>query len=323
MDPGQHRLQFRDRSGRLPHLMKVDVAELRRDDEIVLGRGGDGLGGAELEGVGAGRQALQLRELPVEGALDPGDEVELFAGRLVGIEEQAVAAVPPHRRLLERRGDGRDLAAVDLVGGTDDQRLAGLAEDLRQPEDRDRPGGDDIPEHIAGADRGQLVGVADQQQLATGRHRLQQRGGEADVEHRALVDDKEIGLQGVVLVALEAAVLPLEQAMDSPRLAADDLAHPLRRPAGGGRQQYRQAHRLEQADDDQRGGGLTAAGTTGQHRTALLGDPPHRQGLLVAEGDLPGPAVAVDPVLDPLAIDAAGAHQGEQPPRHRLLIVIQ
>ena len=45
----------------------------------------------------------------------------------------------------------------------------GLAEDLRQPYPGDGVGGEQVAQHLAGADRGQLVDVADQQQVRARR----------------------------------------------------------------------------------------------------------------------------------------------------------
>ena len=53
-------------------------------------------------------------------------------------------------------------ALVDLVGGGGDHRARRLAEDLGEPDDRRDPRGDQVLERLAGADRRQLVGVADE-----------------------------------------------------------------------------------------------------------------------------------------------------------------
>jgi hypothetical protein len=48
------------------------------------------------------------------------------------------------------------------VGVDDDAGPLGLTEDLSEAHPRDRVGGEQIPEYFAGADRGELVDVADQ-----------------------------------------------------------------------------------------------------------------------------------------------------------------
>ena len=60
---------------------------------------------------------------------------------------------------------------VDAVGVDDDAGLLGLAEDLGQAHPRDGAGGEQVAQDFAGADRGELVDVADQQQMRPGRDR--------------------------------------------------------------------------------------------------------------------------------------------------------
>ena len=71
---------------------------------------------------------------------------------------------------------------------------------------RDDLARDEIREHAAGADRRQLVGVADEQDVAVAGG-AEERVGELEREHRRLVDDHEVVVvrERVVLVALEAA----------------------------------------------------------------------------------------------------------------------
>ena len=91
------------------------------------------------------------------------------------------------------------------MGGGDDLALLFLAVDNRQARDRHLFGGDEVLEDIAGADRGQLVGIAYEQQMGARRYGLEQRGGEARVEHRGFVDDEKIRGKRRGLVGGEAA----------------------------------------------------------------------------------------------------------------------
>ena len=65
---------------------------------------------------------------------------------------------------------------------------------------------DEVGEHAPGADRRQLVGVADEEDVAVAG-RAEERVRELEREHRRLVDDHEVVVVGerLVLVALEAA----------------------------------------------------------------------------------------------------------------------
>ena len=120
-------------------------------------------------------------------------------------------------------------------------------------------------QHLAGADRRQLVDVADQDQRGMVRHRLQQSVHQRHVDHRGLVDDEQVAVQRVLLVAPEAAVhgIGFQQPMDRLRLAAGALRQPLRRPAG--RRGQRDVDALDHQDlqdrVDQRR--LADAGTAG------------------------------------------------------------
>ena len=69
----------------------------------------------------------------------------------------------------------------------DDPALGRLPEHVGQAHDRNRTGSDDVCEHLAGANRGQLVNVADKQQGGMIGHGLQQRLHQQDIDHRAFV----------------------------------------------------------------------------------------------------------------------------------------
>ena len=87
-------------------------------------------------------------------------------------------------------------AAVDLVGGGRDHRARRLAEDLVEPHDGRDAGGDQVFEGLTGPDRGQLVRVADEDHVGRLGEALEEHLGEAQVEHRGLVDDHQVGGQG-------------------------------------------------------------------------------------------------------------------------------
>ena len=156
-------------------------------------------------------------------------------------------------------------ALVDPVRAGDDPALGGLAEDLGQPHDRHRAGGDDVGQDLTRADRGQLVDVADDQQRGIVGHRLQQRLHQHDVDHRGLVDDQQVAVERVVAAALEAAALgvDLEQPVDGLGLEPGRFGHALGGAAGRGAQQ--QAHALggEDAQDRVDDGGLAHARPAG------------------------------------------------------------
>ena len=82
-----------------------------------------------------------------------------------------------------------------------------------------------VVQHGAGADGGQLVVVAHHEDVAVRRQRVEERAGEVDVEHRRLVDDDRLRVERVgraAAVALLARVV-LEQSVDGRRGRADRL----------------------------------------------------------------------------------------------------
>ena len=78
-------------------------------------------------------------------------------------------------------------------------------ENLRQPHDRYHAAVDDLPEHNARPDRGQLIHVADEQQAAVARQRPQQAIHQRNVHHRHFVQRKQIAVERVGFVSGEAA----------------------------------------------------------------------------------------------------------------------
>ena len=89
----------------------------------------------------------------------------------------------------------------------DDPAVGSLSKHLGQPHHRHRAGGDNVGEHLTGADRRELVYVADDQQRGVIGHRLHQRLHQQDVNHGGLVDDQQIAVERVVAAAFETATL--------------------------------------------------------------------------------------------------------------------
>ena len=172
---------------------------------------------------------------PESGGEAAGDDVDdesggllrrVQAGVLGGVAGEPVEVAEP----VQLRG----LAVVDAVGVDDDAGLLCLAEDLGQAHPRDRAGGEQVAQDFAGADRGELVDVADQQQMRPGRDGLDQLVGQDHVHHRGLVDHDQVGVQRVVAVVFGvAAGLQLQQPVHGGGLVAGQLGQPFGGPAGG------------------------------------------------------------------------------------------
>ena len=186
-------------------------------------------------------------------------------------------------------------ALVDLVGGGGDHRARRLAEDLAQPDDRRDPGGDQVLERLAGADRRQLVGVADEDDVGRLGEAAEQHLGQAQVQHRGLVDDHQVGRQRVAgPEGRLAARHPLEHAGGSsaPRARSPPRAAARRGRSGRrGRSSRSAASRL--GDDRPRADGLADAGAAGEDRDPRGEGAAHRRPLLVGEAARAGVVAGV------------------------------
>ena len=153
------------------------------------------------------------RVQPKFGGDAAGDDVdEEFGGLLGRVQPGVIGGVAREPVEVGEVGELRGLAVVDAVGVDDDARPLGLAEDLGQADPRDALGGEQVAQDFAGADRGELVDVADEQQMRSVGDRLDQLVGQDHVHHRALIDHDQVGIQGVVAVVFRlAAGLQLKQ----------------------------------------------------------------------------------------------------------------
>jgi hypothetical protein len=201
------------------------------------------------------------------------------------------------------RGE-RDLALVDAVGVDDDPGAERLAEDLGQAHGRHRGGADQVGEHRAGADRGQLVDVPDDQESGSVRDRAQELVHQHRVHHRRLVDDQELGLQRVLGIALEAEGLGVElkQAMHRLGLDAGGLGQALGGAAGGRGQQDLDPLGCQDAQQAVDQGGLADPGTAGDDGH-LVGE--HGRDRVALGGREREPGLRLDPGEGLLRIDVA------------------
>jgi len=150
-------------------------------------------------------------------------------GRILDHEVVEVAGQVAARGQLEL------LAVQDVVRVDLDQAGGALAVDVRQPPRGDDAGGEQVGQHVARTDAGQLVRVADQHEPRGGSHGLEQVVRQRDVEHRDLVDDDQIGFErvlGIVQPALGLGVVA-EQAVHGLRLTPGRFREALGGATGG------------------------------------------------------------------------------------------
>ncbi len=131
----------------------------------------------------------------VAGRQPPRHQVRDQLGRLRRVlhwQEEAV---------LDAGSEAGQLALVDPPCVHRDPRARSLAEDPGQAGDRELLGAQQVCEHVARPDARQLVGVAHQEQVHSGLHRLDQLVGQQRVEHAHLVHHDQVGLERVVGIA--------------------------------------------------------------------------------------------------------------------------
>ena len=173
---------------------------------------------------------------------------------------------------------------VDLVGGGGDHRAGRLAEDLGEADNRRDPGLDQVLEGLAGADRRQLVGVADEDDVGRLGQAAEQHLDQPQVEHRGLVDDHQVGRQRMArLEARLAPGHPLEHAVDRLRLVAGRLLEAAGGATGRRAEGDPQAGAFGLLDDRPGAGGLADAGPAGEDRDPRAEGAAHRRPLLVGQ----------------------------------------
>jgi len=161
---------------------------------------------------------------------------------------------------------------VDAVGVADDQAAALLAEDRLQPCDRDCAAADDVAQDVTRSHAGELIRVADQQQVRVRGDGLEQVVKQRQVDHGRLIHDDHVGVERVLVVvgkALRRAVA--QQAVDGLGGLAGRLRKALGRAAGRAAQQVAVAGLLQGGDDRLHGEGFARAGATG-HDADLAGE---------------------------------------------------
>ena len=172
-------------------------------------------------------------------------------------------------------------ALVDLVGGGGDHRARRLAEDLGEPDDGGGLRGDQVLERFARPDRRQLVGVADEDDVGRLGEAFEQHLGEAQVQHRGLVDDHQLDRQRPA--GAEAGVAagdPFEHPVDRLRLVPGRFLEAAGGAAGRRAEGDLQVRVFGGLDDLLGRPGLADAGAAGEDRDPRLEGAAHRRPLL-------------------------------------------
>ena len=215
---------------------------------------------------------------------------------LVPLQEKEIPALVVHEQLVSLQ---------DPVGVHDNIALTGLAEDMVEHDGPEGTGFDQVLQDTAGAHAGQLVDVADQDQPGADRDRLQQRVEKIHVHHGHLIDNDDIRLERVTLIALkpggftpqrllciravQSVVLPgaadTQHAVDGPGRITGRLRHSPRGTPGRSCQQDFLIFSHKKADQSVDGGGLAGAGAARDHQDRVFGRLQDRLPLQGVEGD--------------------------------------
>ncbi len=177
------------------------------------------------------------------------------------------------------------VALVDAVGIDHNAAFPGLAKNLRQTHHMDDSGGDEIGEHAAGTNGGQLVHVADENQPGGGRKRLQQTVRQRQVHHGELIHDDQVGIQRLPGMAMKGSIMRLElqQSVKSLGFPPGGLGQPARRPPGRGRQPDALLPVLQEAHQGIDEGRLAGARAAGDDQQLALQAPAYRFLLLCCQ----------------------------------------
>ena len=195
---------------------------------------------------------------------DERDDLLASGGGVGSLDQEQVAA---HGVC---RGEGGGLAAADRVGALHDHAPGRLAEDVGQPGCRHAARGDQLGERLAGADRRELVGVADEHHVRLRADRAQERDEQLEVGHRGLVDDQQVAAQRIVLVVGRALARdPAERRVDRRGVHPAGLAHADRGATGRRDQQHSRVARGRHLGDRADRRGLAGAGPAGDQRQAV------------------------------------------------------
>ena len=220
----------------------------------------------------------------------------------------------------------RVLAGVDAVGVGDHPAVLGLAEHLGQPHPGQALGGEQVAQDLPGADAGELVDVADQQQVRPGGIALTSLLANSTSSIEVSSTTTRSASRG--WSRSKAASPPGRSCSSRCRVAASSPASSDRRLAArpvGAASRILARFGAGQGDDGAHGVALAAARPAGQHRHPLGQGQPHRRGLLGGQRDAHGAAQPVQrdrPVHrlrpgQPIAGRAAAGAAARRPARPR------
>ena len=203
-----------------------------------------------------------------------------------------------------------NLAGVHAVGVRDDPAAGRLPELLREPDHRQGLRCNQVAQHLARSDGRKLIDVPHDQHRRFAGHRADQRVHQRDVDHRRLVDDNQVGVDGTFLVALEppGGWVDFEQPVDGLGRQTGRLAEAARGAARRRAERYGEPSRGEDGEQGIDHRRLADARPPGHHqhlgdegaadRVSLAGrelqagsrlDPAERQdGIDLAPGHRPG-----------------------------------
>ncbi len=109
--------------------------------------------------------------------------------------------------------EGRGESFVDLVCVGDDAGVLRLSVDGRESDRLDDIAFDEVAEHASGADAGELVDVAYEDESASFGDSLEQGIHQERVDHRDFVDDDDVFGERAIFVTQEGTLLVFQEAV--------------------------------------------------------------------------------------------------------------
>ena len=183
-------------------------------------------------------------------------------------------------KLLQRKlavGTGkklRHLPTVNLMRITDNRADLCLTENIFQTYNRHSARTDHILKHRACTHGRQLVNVTDENQTAAAGNCLKQMIGQADIEHRSLIDNNRFRIQRIAVILTEAQTvtrrLIFQQTMHRCCRMTGRISQPACGATGRRSQQNAAACLLQNVQNTLNDGCFTCTGTAGENENTML-----------------------------------------------------
>lgn len=156
------------------------------------------------------------------------------------------------------------------MGVGNDVAVGGLAEHFGEANDGDDAAGDDVAQDRTGTDGGELVDVADEDEIGVRGKRARESAHERDIDHAHFIDDDEVSFERIGSVAVETfGGLNFEETMDGEGIHAGAFTESLGGATGGGAEKTLNFFSADDREDGIEQSGFADAGSTSDDKNAI------------------------------------------------------